>query len=412
MFELLVKNANLPDGRRGIDIGCSKGKIIAIEADISAEAREIIEAEGWLLTPPFVDPHFHMDATLSLGTPRMNVSGTLLEGIALWGELKPIQSIDDIITRALRYCDLAASMGIGAIRTHVDTCDNELKGVQALLDVRKQVKEYIDLQLVAFPQDGVLRDPKALKNTIRALDLGVDVVLESTGIFTSDEKAGMHLEAGAKKVVISAPAKGNLKTVVLGVNDDILDGSEKVMSNASCTTNCLAPMVKVLDEAFGIEQGFMTTIHAYTADQRLQDSPHSDLRRARAAAYSIVPTSTGAAKAVGLVMPHLAGKLNGNAMRVPIPDGSVTDFTVNLKKSATAEEVNAAMKAAAETSLKGIMEYTEDPIVSIDIVGNPHSCIFDSKLTQVIGNTAKVVGWYDNETGYSARVADLIVKVG
>ena len=200
--------------------------------------------------------------------------------------------------------------------------------------------------------------------------------------------------------------------VVLGVNDDILDGSEKVMSNASCTTNCLAPMVKVLDEAFGIEQGFMTTIHAYTADQRLQDSPHSDLRRARAAAYSIVPTSTGAAKAVGLVMPHLSGKLNGNAMRVPIPDGSVTDFTVNLKKSATAEEVNAAMKAAAETSLKGIMEYTEDPIVSIDIVGNPHSCIFDSKLTQVIGNTAKVVGWYDNETGYSARVADLIVKVG
>ena len=176
MFELLVKNANLPDGRRGIDIGCSKGKIIAIEADISAEAREIIEAEGWLLAPPFVDPHFHMDATLSLGTPRMNVSGKLLEGNALWGELKPIQSIDDIITRALRYCDLAASMGIGAIRTHVDTCDNELKGVQALLDVREQVKEYIDLQLVAFPQDGVLRDPKALKNTIRALDLGVDVV--------------------------------------------------------------------------------------------------------------------------------------------------------------------------------------------------------------------------------------------
>jgi len=252
------------------------------------------------------------------------------------------------------------------------------------------------------------RDPKALPWG----DLGVDVVLESTGIFTSDEKAGMHLEAGAKKVVISAPAKGDLKTVVLGVNDDILDGSEKVMSNASCTTNCLAPMVKVLDETFGIEQGFMTTIHAYTADQRLQDSPHSDLRRARAAAYSIVPTSTGAAKAVGLVMPHLAGKLNGNAMRVPIPDGSVTDFTVNLKKPATAEEINAAMKSAADSSLKGIMEYTEDPIVSIDIVGNPHSCIFDSKLTQVIGSTAKVVGWYDNETGYSARVADLIVKVG
>jgi glyceraldehyde 3-phosphate dehydrogenase len=252
------------------------------------------------------------------------------------------------------------------------------------------------------------RDPKALPWA----DLGVDVVLESTGFFTSDEKAGYHLTAGAKKVVISAPATGNLKTIVLGVNDSILDGTETVMSNASCTTNCLAPMVKVLDEQFGIESGFMTTIHAYTSDQNLQDAPHKDLRRARAAAYSIVPTSTGAAKAVGLVMPHLSGKLNGNAMRVPIPDGSVTDFTVNLKKPATVAEINAAMKAAAESSLKGIMEYTEDEIVSIDIVGNTHSCIFDSKLTQVIGNTAKVVGWYDNETGYSARVADLIAKIG
>lgn len=252
------------------------------------------------------------------------------------------------------------------------------------------------------------RDPKALPWG----DLGVDVVLESTGFFTSDEKAGYHLTAGAKKVVISAPATGDLKTVVLGVNDHVLDGSETIMSNASCTTNCLAPMVKVLDEQFGIESGFMTTIHAYTSDQNLQDAPHKDLRRARAAAYSIVPTSTGAAKAVGLVLPHLSGKLNGNAMRVPIPDGSVTDFTVNLKKPATVAEINAAMKAAAESSLKGIMEYTEDEIVSIDIVGNTHSCIFDSKLTQVIGNTAKVVGWYDNETGYSARVADLIAKIG
>jgi glyceraldehyde 3-phosphate dehydrogenase len=252
------------------------------------------------------------------------------------------------------------------------------------------------------------RDPKALPWG----DLGVDVVLESTGFFTSDEKAGMHLQAGAKKVVISAPATGNLKTIVLGVNDEILDGTETIMSNASCTTNCLAPMVKVIDENFGIAEGFMTTIHAYTSDQNLQDAPHKDLRRARAAAYSIVPTSTGAAKAVGLVLPHLAGKLNGNAMRVPIPDGSVTDFTVNLKKPATVAEINAAMKAASEGSLKGIMEYTEDEIVSIDIVGNAHSCIFDSKLTQVIGNTAKVVGWYDNETGYSARVADLIAKIG
>jgi glyceraldehyde 3-phosphate dehydrogenase len=252
------------------------------------------------------------------------------------------------------------------------------------------------------------RDPKNLPWG----EMGVDVVLESTGFFTDAAKANAHIEAGAKKVVISAPATGDCKTVVLGVNDNILDGTETIMSNASCTTNCLAPMVKVLDEAFGIESGFMTTIHAYTSDQNLQDSPHKDLRRARAAAYSIVPTSTGAAKAVGLVLPHLKGKLNGNAMRVPIPDGSVTDFTVNLKTSATVEEINAVMKTASETSLKGILEYNTDPIVSIDIIGNRHSCIFDSDLTQVIGNTAKVVGWYDNETGYSARVADLIAKIG
>ena len=242
--------------------------------------------------------------------------------------------------------------------------------------------------------------------------LGVDVVLESTGFFTDAEKAKAHITAGAKKVVISAPASGNCKTVVLGVNDNIIDGTEEVISNASCTTNCLAPMVKVLDEAFGIESGFMTTIHAYTSDQNLQDAPHKDLRRARAAAYSIIPTSTGAAKAVGLVMPHLAGKLNVNAMRVPIPDGSVTDFTVTLKKAATVDEVNSAMKAAANGPLKGIMEYTTDPIVSIDIVGNEHSCIFDSQLTMAIGNTVKVVGWYDNETGYSARVADLVERIG
>ena len=252
------------------------------------------------------------------------------------------------------------------------------------------------------------RNPEALPWA----ELGVDVVLESTGFFTDAAKAAMHITAGAKKVVISAPATGDCKTVVLGVNDNILDGTETVLSNASCTTNCLAPMVKVLDENFGIEHGFMTTVHAYTSDQNLQDSPHKDLRRARAAAYSIVPTSTGAAKAVGLVLPHLAGKLNGNAMRVPIPDGSVTDFTVTLKKPATVAEINAAMKAAAESSLKGIMEYCTDPIVSIDIVGNQHSCIFDSDLTMVIGNTAKVVGWYDNETGYSSRVADLIARIG
>ena len=243
-------------------------------------------------------------------------------------------------------------------------------------------------------------------------DLNIDVVLESTGIFRDAKGAGMHLTAGAKKVVISAPAKGDIKTVVLGVNDDTMSGDETILSNASCTTNCLAPMAKVLDDAFGIEKGFITTVHAYTADQRLQDAPHSDLRRARAAAYSIVPTSTGAAKAVGLVLPHLAGKLDGCAMRVPIPDGSLTDFTVQLKKDVTIEEVNAAMKAAAEGPLKGILQYEVDPIVSIDIVGNPHSCIFDSLMTSVHGNLVKVVGWYDNEAGYSNRAADLITRIG
>ena len=242
--------------------------------------------------------------------------------------------------------------------------------------------------------------------------LGVDVVIESTGRFTDSETAKAHIEAGCKKVVISAPATGNVKTIVLGVNDDQITADANIYSNASCTTNCLAPMVKVLDDAFGVEQGFMTTIHAYTADQSLQDAPHKDLRRARAAAYSIVPTSTGAAKAVGIVLPHLKGKLNGNAMRVPVPDGSVTDFTATLKKTATVDEVNAAFKAAAETSLKGILHYETDPIVSIDIISQKDSCIFDSDLTMVIGDTVKVVGWYDNEAGYSARLADLVVRVG
>lgn len=242
--------------------------------------------------------------------------------------------------------------------------------------------------------------------------LGVDVVLESTGRFVDEAGAGGHIEAGAKKVVISAPAKGNIPTVVLGVNEEILTGDEKIVSNASCTTNCLAPMAKVLDDAFGIEKGYISTVHAYTADQRIQDAPHGDLRRARAGAVSIIPTSTGAAKAVGLVLPHLAGKLDGIALRVPVPDGSLTDLTVIVNKEVTAEEVNAAMKAAAEGPMKGILEYTEDPIVSVDIIGNPHSNIFDSKLTAAAGTLVKVVGWYDNEAGYSNRAADLIVKIG
>jgi glyceraldehyde 3-phosphate dehydrogenase len=239
----------------------------------------------------------------------------------------------------------------------------------------------------------------------------VDVVIESTGRFTSAEKAGMHLQAGAKKVVISAPGTGDVQTIVLGVNDDKINKENHIYSNASCTTNCLAPMVKVLDEAFGLENGFMQTVHAYTADQNLQDAPHSDLRRARAAAYSIIPTSTGAAKAVGLVLPHLNGKLNGSSLRVPIPDGSITDFTAVLKKPATVAEINAAFKAAAEGPLKGILKYETDPIVSIDIVGNKHSCIFDSGLTLVLGNTVKILGWYDNEAGYSARLADLVTRI-
>jgi glyceraldehyde 3-phosphate dehydrogenase len=241
--------------------------------------------------------------------------------------------------------------------------------------------------------------------------LGVDLVVESTGRFTDTDKAGLHLAAGARKVIVSAPATGNMKTVVLGVNDASLDGTESVVSNASCTTNCLAPMVKILDDRWGIESGFMTTIHAYTADQNLQDAPHRDLRRARAAACSIVPTSTGAAKAVGLVMPHLQGKLNGNAMRVPVPDGSVTDFTAILTKQATVADINAAFAAAAAGPMNGILEYQADPIVSVDIVGNTHSCVFDPAMTMVIGNTAKVVGWYDNEAGYSARVADLAARM-
>ncbi len=242
-------------------------------------------------------------------------------------------------------------------------------------------------------------------------DLGVEIVLESTGIFVDEAGSGKHLKAGAKKVVISAPAKGNIPTVVLGVNDDILSGEETILSNASCTTNCLAPMAKVLDDNFGIEKGYITTVHAYTADQRIQDAPHKDLRRARAGAVSIIPTSTGAAKAVGLVLPHLNGKLDGIAMRVPTPTGSLTDLTCVVKKEVTADEVNAAMKAAAEGPMKGILEYTEDPIVSVDIIGNPHSNIFDSKLTSSSGTLVKVVGWYDNEAGYSNRAADLISKL-
>lgn len=239
--------------------------------------------------------------------------------------------------------------------------------------------------------------------------LGVDLVVESTGIFTKRETAAKHIAAGAKKVIISAPAKNEVDaTIVLGVNDDTITGNEEIISNASCTTNCLAPMAKVLEDSFGIEKGFMTTIHAYTNDQRILDLPHKDLRRARSAGSSIIPTSTGAAKAIGLVVPELAGKLDGMAMRVPVPDGSVTDLTVILKNTATREEINAAVQKAAEGNMRGMLQYCIDPVVSCDIVGNAHSCIFDSLLTMSTGNMAKVIGWYDNELGYAARVVDLL----
>lgn len=243
-------------------------------------------------------------------------------------------------------------------------------------------------------------------------ELEIDVVLECTGIFRDREKMSKHLEAGASKVLLSAPASGDVKTVVMGVNDQSISAADQLISNASCTTNCLAPMASILHDNFGIEKGFMTTVHAYTADQNLQDGPHKDLRRARAAALSIIPTTTGAAKAVAKVLPALNGKLDGFAMRVPTPTGSVTDLTVELSRNVSKEEVNAAFEKAAGNGLKGILEYNSDPLVSIDIVGNPHSCIFDSALTSANDNLVKVVGWYDNEAGYSTRLADMAIKIG
>ncbi|MGA9160661.1 MAG: type I glyceraldehyde-3-phosphate dehydrogenase [Actinomycetota bacterium] len=252
-----------------------------------------------------------------------------------------------------------------------------------------------------------VRDPSELPWK----ELGVRIVVESTGLFTDREKADKHIEAGAEKVVISAPAKGEDLTVVLGVNDEQYDPSQhNVISNASCTTNCVAPMAKVLDDAFGLETGFMTTIHAYTNDQNILDLPHKDLRRARAAAINIIPTTTGAAKATGLVLPHLKGRMDGMSMRVPVPDGSVTDLVATLKREVSVDEVNAAYRAASESGSlsNGRLVYTEDPIVSSDIVGNPASCTFDAASTMTMGAVAKVIGWYDNEWGYSSRLVDLV----
>ena len=272
---------------------------------------------------------------------------------------------------------------------------------------------------VEVTEDGFVADGTAVKvlserepSNLPWGELGVDVVVESTGIFKTGELAQKHIDAGAKKVVISCPAKGEDITIVMGVNDGQYNASaHNIISNASCTTNCLAPVAKVLDDTFGIKRGYMNTIHAFTNDQKILDLPHKDLRRARAASMSMIPTTTGAARAVSLVLPQLAGKLDGFATRVPTPDGSMVDLTVELNQEVSAAEINAAMKAAAEGELAGILQYTEDPIVSVDIVGNAHSSIFDSGLTQVLGeksNLVKVVSWYDNEWGYSNRVKDLV----
>jgi len=252
------------------------------------------------------------------------------------------------------------------------------------------------------------RDPENLP----WIDMNIDIVVEATGIFRTKELASKHIKAGAKKVILSAPAKEDgIRTVVMGINDDLIDGTEEIISNASCTTNCAAPMVKIIDELCGIQNGYITTIHSYTGDQRLHDAPHSDLRRARAAAESIVPTTTGAAKAITKIFPHLHGHMGGVGIRVPVPDGSLTDITCIVKNPVSAEELNKVFKEYANGALKGVMEYIDDPIVSTDIIGNTHSVIYDSKLTSVIGNMIKVVGWYDNEAGYSNRIVDLIEKI-
>jgi glyceraldehyde 3-phosphate dehydrogenase len=298
---------------------------------------------------------------------------------------------------------------------------NDLGSVETMAHLLRNdsVMGRLDADVKVHP-DGIEVDGKVIKILAERNpadlpwgDLGVDVVIESTGFFTSKEKASAHIDAGAPRVIVSAPATEADATFVVGVNDDTFDPSKHfVVSNASCTTNCFVPMIKVLDDAFGVEKGLMNTIHSYTGDQQLVDGPHSDLRRARAAAINIVPTSTGAARATGLVLESMKGKLDGTSLRVPTPTGSITDFVGNLTRPATVEEVNEAFKAAAEGTLKGILAYSEEPLVSSDIVGTPYSCTFDAGLTMAIGDMVKVLGWYDNEWGYSNRLVDLTKIVG
>jgi glyceraldehyde 3-phosphate dehydrogenase len=297
---------------------------------------------------------------------------------------------------------------------------NDLGSIKTMAHLLKydSVMGQLPSEIVAT-EDGISVDGKVIKvlqmrdpKDLPWKSLGVDVVIESTGFFTERDKASAHLDAGAPVVIVSAPCTGADATFVYGVNHQDFDAEKhKVISNASCTTNCFVPMVKVLDDAFGIVQGLMTTVHAYTGDQQLVDGPHSDLRRARAAAINITPTGTGAARATSLVLEAMKGKLDGTSLRVPVPTGSITDFVVNLKNSATKDEINAAFKSAADGSLKGVLEYTDAPIVSSDIVHNPHSCIFDSELTMSLGTMVKILGWYDNEWGYSNRLVDLALHV-
>ena len=273
---------------------------------------------------------------------------------------------------------------------------------------------------VSFTNESLVIDEKSVQffheKEISKLNWGklnIDIVIECTGKFKTFEELNKHIEAGAKKVLLSAPSEvDSIKTIVLGVNEHLLDGSEKIVSNASCTTNNAAPMMQVINELCGIEQAYITTVHSYTTDQSLHDQPHQDLRRARGAAQSIVPTTTGAAKALSKIFPELEGKIGGCGIRVPVPDGSLTDITFNVKKAVTIEEINAAFLMASQTNFKGILDYTEDPIVSVDIIGNPHSCLFDAQLTSVIDKMVKVVGWYDNEIGYSSRLIDMIIVIG
>ena len=317
--------------------------------------------------------------------------------------------IGRVFTRAIQGNDNIELVAINDLSdtvtlAHLLKYDSIHRGFNGTVVARDNEIVINDIEVKVFNE----RDPENLPWAA----LNVDVVVEATGVFRTRALASKHIKAGAKKVILSAPAKEDgIRTVVIGINDDLIDGTEQIISNASCTTNCAAPMVKIIDELCGIQNGYITTIHSYTGDQRLHDAPHSDLRRARAAAESIVPTTTGAAKAITKIFPHLHGHMGGGGIRVPVPDGSLTDITCMVNNPVSAEELNSVFKEYAEGSLKGILEYIDDPIVSTDIIGNTHSVVYDSELTSVIGNMIKVVGWYDNEAGYSNRIVDLIERV-